>query len=371
MSTLDQIAISDRRIGAGHPPYVIAELSANHNGTIERAFAIIEAAKAAGADAVKLQTYKADSITIDHDGPGFRIESGPWAGRSLHDLYREASMPWDWHAPLFAKARELGIVIFSSPFDEAAVELLEGLDAPAYKIASFEVVDLPLILRVAATGKPMIISTGMATVEEIGEAVAAARGGGCRELALLHCVSAYPAPPEDSNLRTIADMAERFDAVIGLSDHTLGSTVAVAAIAQGARIIEKHVTLRRDDGGPDAGFSLEPPELRTLVDSCRCAWEALGEVNYGVKASEADSKVFRRSLYAVDDIEEGEVFTNANIRSIRPGYGLPPKYLPSLLGQTARKRIARGTPINWSMATNPGNEDVGPDALADTSSAEK
>jgi N-acetylneuraminate synthase len=346
---MPEIAIAGRRIGPGHPPYVIAEMSGNHNGDINRAFALLEAAKTAGADAVKLQTYTADTITIDHDGPGFRIEGGLWNGRTLYELYQEAHTPWEWHPQLFAKAHELGITVFSSPFDPTAIEFLEQLGAPAYKIASFEVVDLPLIQRAARTGKPLIISTGLAGLGEIGDAVEAARAAGCREIALLHCTSGYPTPPEDSNLRTIPHLAEAFGVVAGLSDHTPGTAVPVAATALGARVIEKHFTLRRADGGPDAAFSLEPEELAELVTSCRTAWTALGDVNYALEASERGNKIFRRSLYAVKDIPAGAELTAENVRSIRPGYGLPPKHLPELLGRRAGRLIARGTPLTWSL----------------------
>jgi pseudaminic acid synthase len=346
---MPEITIAGRRIGPGHPPYVIAEMSGNHNGDIKRAVALLEAAKKAGADAVKLQTYTADTITIDHDGPGFRIEGGLWDGRTLYELYQEAHTPWDWHPQLFAKARELGIAIFSSPFDSTAVDFLEELGAPAFKIASFEIIDLPLIQRAAKTGKPLIISTGVAGLGEIGEAVDAARAGGCREIALLHCTSGYPTPPEDSNLRTLRHLAEAFGVVAGLSDHTPGTAVPVAAVALGANLIEKHFTLRRADGGPDAAFSLEPEELAELVTNCRTAWTALGRISYELEASEKGNKTFRRSLYVVQDIPAGGRFTPENVRSIRPGYGLPPKHLPDVLGRRAGRAIARGTPLAWSL----------------------
>ena len=346
---MPEITIAGRRIGPGHPPYVIAEMSGNHNGDIKRAFALLEAAKKSGADAVKLQTYTADTLTIDHDGPDFRIEGGPWAGRRLYELYQEAHTPWDWHPQLFAKAREIGITVFSSPFDPTAIEFLEKLGAPAFKIASFEIVDLPLIQRAAKSGKPLIISTGIASLGEIAEAVDAARGAGCREIALLHCTSGYPTPPEDSNLRTIAHLADAFGVVAGLSDHTPGTAVPVAAVALGASLIEKHFTLRRADGGPDAAFSLEPEELTELVANCRTAWTALGKVSYELEASEKGSLIFRRSLYAVEDIPAGGRLTADNVRSIRPGHGLPPKHLPKVLGRRAARAIARGTPLAWSL----------------------
>ena len=339
------VSIGGRPVGAGEPPFVIAELSGNHNGDLDRALRLIDAAADAGADAVKLQTYTADTITIDHDGPGFRIENGPWAGRTLYDLYDEAHTPWEWHEALFSHGHKRGLIVLSSPFDPSAVALLESLDVPALKIASFEIVDLPLIRCAAATGKPMIISTGMANLEEIGEAVQAAREGGASDVLLLHCISGYPTPIKDSNLRQIGYLAEQFDCPIGLSDHTLGVDVSVAAVAMGACLIEKHVTLARADGGPDASFSLEPDELARLVEGVRTAFDAQGATDYGRAGSEAGNVMFRRSLYVVADIAAGEVLTKDNIRSIRPGHGLPPKLLPNILGKHAARALVRGTPL--------------------------
>lgn len=347
VSMANKISIAGRRIGAGEPPYVIAELSGNHLGDIERAFALMEAVRRAGADAVKIQTYTADTITIDHDGPDFRIEAGLWAGRTLYDLYREAHTPWAWHEELFEKARQIGLTIFSSPFDATAVELLRRLGAPAYKVASFELVDLPLIECMARTRKPLIMSTGLATADEIGEAVDAARGAGCTELALLHCTSSYPTPPDEANLAVLGRLAECFDAVVGLSDHTLGSAVAVSAVALGAAIVEKHVALRRADGGPDAGFSLEPDEFADMAEACAIAWRAIGSPEIGRTPSEAENLIFRRSLYAVQNIKAGGTFSAENLRSIRPGHGLAPKHLPALLGRCAARDLARGTAITW------------------------
>lgn len=341
--------IDGRPIGPGHPPYVVAEMSGNHNGDIQRALDLISAAAGAGADAVKIQTYTADTITLDHDGPGFRIEGGLWDGRRLHELYAEAHTPWDWHAPMFAHARSRGVTLFSSPFDFTAVDLLESLDAPAYKIASFELVDLPLVRRCAATGRPLVMSTGMASEAEIAEAVAAARGAGARDLVVLHCTSAYPAPMSSMNLVTLPDMAERFGVMTGLSDHTLGTAASVAAVALGAVFIEKHFTLSRAEGGVDSAFSLEPDELAELVQSCRGAWEALGGVAYGPGDAEAGNAGMRRSLYVSAPVRKGEAFTADNVRSVRPGHGLPPKHLEAVIGRRATRDIPFGEPLGWDM----------------------
>lgn len=343
------ITINQRRIGVDYPPYVIAEMSANHNGSLQAALSLIEAAAQAGAAAVKLQTYRPDTITLDCDHEDFMIRGGLWDGRRLHDLYAEAFTPWEWHAELFAHAARQGITLFSSPFDFTAVDLLEELHAPAYKIASFEAVDLPLIRYAASTGKPLIISTGMASADEIGEAIATARDGGCRELAILHCVSGYPAPAADYALRTLPDMQSRFGLVTGLSDHTLDNTTAIAAVALGAAIVEKHFTLDRSGGGPDDSFSLEPVELAQLCQTTRTAWEALGQVDYGLKSSERGNIKFRRSLYIVADLKAGEALTPANLRSIRPGFGLPPKHYEAVLGRRVRRDVARGTPLAWDL----------------------
>ena len=340
------ITIDNRKIGSDFSPYIIAEMSANHNGDISRAFEILEMAKRCGADAVKIQTYTQDTLTIDCDKPEFKVEGGLWSGRTLYDLYTEAHMPWEWHKSLFEKAKQLGITIFSSPFDFTAVDLLEELGAPAYKIASFEAIDLPLIEYVAKTGKPMIISTGMANEDEIREAVETAKSAGCKDLIVLHCVSGYPAPASDYNLATIPDMAKRFDVLTGLSDHTIDNTTAITSVALGACLIEKHVTLDRNGGGPDDSFSLEEPDLKQLCDDSKIAWSATGKVNYERKESEKGNLIFRRSLYVVKNIAKGERFTHENIRSIRPGYGLAPKYISAVLGQTAAKDISKGTPLS-------------------------
>jgi pseudaminic acid synthase len=342
---IKQITIANRAVGPDFPPYVIAEMSANHNGSIDTARRIIEEAKKSGADAIKMQTYRPDTITLKSDAPDFQIKGTIWKGRTLYELYEEAHTPWEWHKPLFEHARNLGITLFSSPFDNSAVDLLEDLNAPAYKIASFEAVDLPLIRYVAATGKPMIISTGMADAEEIQEAIDAASEGGCKELAILHCVSGYPAPAADYNLRTITDMIQRFGLVTGLSDHTLDNITAIASVALGASIIEKHFTLDHSGGGPDDSFSLEPAEMAALCLGARTAWQALGQIDYGRKASEKGNLQFRRSLYFVQDMKAGERITAEKVKSIRPGFGLAPKYLDQVLGASVAVNVLRGTPV--------------------------
>ncbi len=347
MISIPSIKIAGRRIAADEPPYIIAELSANHNGKLATALKIIEEAKKCGADAVKLQTYTADTITLNSDAEEFQIKGGLWDGRALYDLYQEAHMPWDWHKPLFEYARTLDITIFSSPFDNTAVDLLEDLNAPAYKIASFEAIDLPLIKYVANTGKPMIISTGMADAEEIQEAIAAAQEGGCKELAILHCVSGYPAPAADYNLRTIPNMMQRYGLVTGLSDHTLDNTTAIASVVLGSSIIEKHFTLDRSGGGPDDSFSLEPAELAALCRDTKTAWKALGSVNYGRKSSELANAQFRRSLYFVKNLKAGDIITTDAVRSVRPGFGLAPKYLDEIVGKRLAKDVEFAQATDW------------------------
>jgi pseudaminic acid synthase len=342
---MTQFSIAGRHIGSGYRPYIIAEISANHNGELAQALQIIDAAVEAGADAVKIQTYRPDTITLKSDAPDFQITEGLWAGHTLYELYESAHTPWEWHRTLFDHAARRGITIFSSPFDSTAVDLLEELGAPAYKIASFEAVDLPLIRYVASTGKPIIISTGMADLTEIAEAVQAAREGGCRSLALLHCVSGYPAPASDYNLATIGDMAQQFGLPVGLSDHTLDNTTAIASVALGACIIEKHVTLDRTGGGPDDSFSLEPPELAALCKGAKTAWEAMGTVNYARKSSEEGNVRFRRSLYFTRDMAAGEIVTQDCVRSVRPGFGLPPKMLDAVLGRPVLRAISRNSPV--------------------------
>lgn len=343
------IQIAGRLIGQKHAPYIIAELSANHNGKLETAMRIVEEAKKAGADAVKLQSYKPDTITLNCGSDEFRIHGGLWDGRTLYELYEEAHMPWEWHVPLFDHARKLGITIFSSPFDPTAVDMLEDLGAPAYKIASFEAIDLPLIRYAASTGKPLIISTGMANIVEIERALAAAREGGCKQVAILHCVSGYPAPAQEYNLRTITDMADRFGVVTGLSDHTLDNTTAITSVALGASIIEKHFTLDRSGGGPDDSFSLEPDELAALCSGAKTAWEALGSASYERMPSEMPNAKFRRSLYFVESLKAGDKITANAIRSVRPGFGLEPRFFDDVVGLRVNADVSYGSPVVWSL----------------------
>ncbi|WP_201551229.1 pseudaminic acid synthase [Psychrobacter sp. DD43] len=352
---MNNININGRIIGRNTSPYIIAEMSANHNGDFNVAKNIIEEAKKAGADALKIQTYTADTITLNSNLPDFQIQGGLWDGETLYSLYQKAYTPWEWHKPLFEYARELGITIFSSPFDNTAVDLLEDLNTPAYKIASFEAVDLPLIKYVASTGKPMIISTGMADAEEIQEAIDAARSGGCKELAILHCVSGYPAPSEDYNLLTIPDMINRFGLVTGLSDHTLDNTTAITSVALGASIIEKHFTLDRNAGGPDDSFSLEPEDLTALCRDSKTVWQALGKVDYGRKASEQGNIKFRRSLYFVKDLKAGDVITEDAVRSVRPGFGLAPKFLEEVIGKKVVKDVIKNTPVIFDVLNEKNN----------------
>jgi N-acetylneuraminate synthase len=346
-----EFAIGGRLIGERHAPFVIAEMSGNHNKSLDRALEIVEAAARCGAAAVKLQTYTPDTMTLDIDEGEFHIgdPNSLWTGTSLYKLYGEAHTPWEWHKPIYERARSLGIIAFSTPFDESAVDFLESLESPAYKIASFENIDLPLIRRVARTGKPVIISTGMASVSELGECVSAARGAGCKNLILLKCTSTYPATPENTNIRTIPHLRELFDCEVGISDHTMGIGVSVASVALGATVIEKHFTLSRADGGVDSTFSMEPDEMRSLVVDSERAWQALGAVRYGPTEAERKSLVYRRSLYVTQDIEAGGVLTQANVRSIRPGKGLEPKYLELVLGRRTKVAVKRGTPLSWDL----------------------
>lgn len=343
--------IADRPIGPDQRPYLIAEMSGNHNQSLERALAIVDAAADAGADAIKLQTYTAATMTLDVRQPGFVIDdpNSLWAGRQLYDLYQEAHTPWEWHGPIMARAAAQGLHCFSSPFDETAVDFLETLGVPAYKIASFEATDLPLIRRVASTGKPMIISTGMASAAEIDEAVRAAREAGCHQIVLLKCTSTYPATPQNTNLRTIPNMRDAFGCQVGLSDHTMGNGVAVAAVAFGAVVIEKHFTLRRADGGVDSTFSLEPDEFRRLREETERAWLALGQVTYGGTAAEEKSRAFRRTLYVARDLKAGDTLTRESLRIVRPGFGLPPKHYDMLLGKRVSRDVQAGTPMSWEL----------------------
>ena len=343
------IEIAGRKIGSDHSPYVICELSGNHNGSLERCLTMVDAAADTGCDAIKIQTYTADTITLDVDRPEFKIHGGLWDGRTLYELYEEAHTPFEWHAAIFERARQRGVTIFSSPFDETAVDLLDSLGAPAFKIASFEAVDLPLIKYAAAKGKPLIISTGMANLTEMQTALDTALAAGAPGVLLLHCVSSYPATFADANVRTVPDMAARFGCPIGLSDHTPGTAASVAAVSLGACAVEKHFTLARADGGPDAAFSLEPAEFKALVDDTKNAWAALGRAHYDVLGSEATSLLFRRSLYVTADVKKGEPLTRANVRSVRPGNGLPPADLDKVLAGKATRDLSRGEPLDWSM----------------------
>lgn len=345
------INIGGVQVGPNAAPFIIAEMSGNHNGSLDRALEIVDAIAASGAQALKLQTYTADTMTIDHSEGEFFIadESSLWKGQSLYALYQQAYTPWEWHEPIFKRARELGMVAFSTPFDATAVDFLMSLDVPAFKVASFENTDLPLIRKVASTGKPMIISTGMASIAEIDEAVRTAREAGCRDLILLKCTSSYPASPSASNLATIPALRSAFDCQIGLSDHTLGIGAAIASVSFGATVIEKHVTLRRDEGGVDSAFSMEPQELAQLVTESRTAWEAVGRVQLGATQTERSSLVFRRTLYICADIRAGEILTAENLRAIRPGLGLPPKFINELLGKRVSRDVKRGTPASWDL----------------------
>lgn len=347
----ERFQIESRVIGPSMPPFIIAEMSGNHNQSLERAFDIVEAAATAGVDAIKLQTYTADTMTIDSAEREFYIDNPQslWHGKSLYELYKEAHTPWEWHKPIFDRCKELGLICFSTPFDETAVDFLASLDMPAYKIASFENNHLPLIKKVAETGKPILLSTGMASRADLDEAVNTAIKAGCSELILLKCTSSYPASPENSNLLTIPNMKELFGCQVGLSDHTLGVGASIASIALGATVIEKHFTLCRTDGGVDSAFSLEPEEMKILVIETKRAWQALGTVNYGLTATEKDSKSFRRSLYVVQDMKAGETFNPDNLRIIRPGFGLSPKYYEIFLGHEVKKDIPRGTPVSWDL----------------------
>lgn len=346
-----EITIADQKIGAGYPPFIIAEMSGNHNQSLERALEIVEAAAKTGVHALKIQTYTPETMTLDLDEREFHI-SDPgslWAGTSLYKLYGQAYTPWEWHRPIFERARELGIIAFSTPFDDTAVDFLESLEVPCYKIASFENTDLPLIRRVAATGKPLIISTGMATVAELDETVRAAREAGCKDLILLKCTSTYPATAANTNILTIPHLRELFGCEVGLSDHTMGVGVSVASVALGATVIEKHFTLNRADGGVDSAFSMEPAEIAQLVVETKRAWQALGKVSYGATEAEKKSIVFRRSLYVVHDLKAGDVLTTENVRAIRPGLGLPTKYLEHLLGMKVKRDTKRGTALSWKI----------------------
>ena len=353
------IEIAGRRVATSVAPLVVAEMSGNHNQSLDRALAIVDAAARAGAHALKIQTYTADTMTLPIARGEFTIDEpgSLWRGRTLHDLYQEAHTPWEWHAPIFERCRSLGLIAFSAPFDATAVDFLETLEVPCYKIASFENTDIPLVRKVAATGKPMIISTGMATRAELDETVREARKAGCRDLVLLKCTSTYPASPECSNIRTIPDLRKQYACEIGLSDHTTGIGAAVAAVALGASVIEKHFTLNRADGGVDSAFSLEPGELRSLVDETERAWLALGEVSYGPTQGEEKSLMFRRSLYVVKDMDAGERFTAENVRAIRPGLGLPPKHFDEVIGRRIARAVTRGTPLTWELL---GSDDQEP-----------
>lgn len=348
---MKNIHISGRSIGTSSPPFIIAEMSGNHNQSLNRALEIVEAAAKAGAHALKIQTYTADTMTLDLDEREFFISdpNNLWKGTSLYKLYQEAHTPWEWHKPIFDRCRELGMIGFSTPFDETSVDFLESLDVSCYKIASFENTDIPLIRKVAATGKPMIISTGMATVAELDETVRAAKEAGCNELVLLKCTSSYPATPENTNILTIPHMRELFDCEVGLSDHTMGLGVSVASVALGATVIEKHFTLNRADGGVDSTFSMEPEEMCSLVVETHRAWQALGRISYGPTEAEQKSLLYRRSLYIVRDMKAGEALTTENVRAIRPGHGLPPKYLSVMLGRRLINDVKKGTPLSWDL----------------------